>query len=559
MKLIRLKLNDSFRSLPEGFEVTFLPSDEIERAYDFAPYCLAGPNGSGKSNILEALASIFYHIDCMHLVYIPDNFACDEDNKDDKRFSSKISKPDAYELEYFITSPQDNSKLTHVVIEKSINSAPTIYIYNKENDIKEKVEEAIKKKELLPKYIIGYSSGENEILSLPFYKMRFVHFDEYKEKLTKELPYTGSPEGRLIYLDNQYYQAILLCNFLMQPLDMLEAFNEVVGFRSIKQFRVVIRQHFELDYHKEYLDELSPKDREIKDVEKIEFTRNIKDKIDNLKRCSTTHYYDPETESLYLDFWVNEVTREAFQFQYQTPLQLFQDLQVLLTLNLINIDEGIKSGVYNTESLYLNDKLAVPITNELVMRFNDYLIEKEGAGEIQSRSLSDGEHQFLHTIGLCLLFKDEPALFLLDEPETHLNPEWRANYISILKKSLETGSKEGEIKVTRDLLITSHSPFIISDSKRENVLVFSKEDDKVICKRPNFNTFGASANKITIRMFKRKKTIGNYSNSFLDEFKERVRNGENREEILNEALSTLGDSIDMTLFIDYLFNDKGEN
>src|ERR1019366_3620908 len=53
----------------------------------------------------------------------------------------------------------------------------------------------------LPTYILGYSSGHNEILSLPFLKMRFIHFDEYRERLTKDLDYDGRPEGRLIYLD----------------------------------------------------------------------------------------------------------------------------------------------------------------------------------------------------------------------------------------------------------------------------------------------------------------------------------------------------------------------
>ncbi|KEM52370.1 hypothetical protein AD47_5049, partial [Escherichia coli 6-319-05_S4_C3] len=36
---------------------------------------------------------------------------------------------------------------------------------------------------LLPQYVLGYSSGENEILSLPFFKMRFVQFDEYYNAL----------------------------------------------------------------------------------------------------------------------------------------------------------------------------------------------------------------------------------------------------------------------------------------------------------------------------------------------------------------------------------------
>ena len=56
-------------------------------------------------------------------------------------------------------------------------------------------------RQLMPDYILGYSSGENEILSLPFFKMRFVQFDEYWQALKQQLPYPGRPESRLVYLD----------------------------------------------------------------------------------------------------------------------------------------------------------------------------------------------------------------------------------------------------------------------------------------------------------------------------------------------------------------------
>ena len=63
---------------------------------------------------------------------------------------------------------------------------------------------------------------------------------------------------------------------------------------------------------------------------------------------------------------------------------------------------------------------------------------------------------------------------------------------------------------TPEILISSHSPFIVSDTKRNNVLIFEKDNNEIVnCKRPDFNTFGASVNKITMEVFGRKETIGN--------------------------------------------------
>ena len=55
---------------------------------------------------------------------------------------------------------------------------------------------------LLPEFVLAYSSGENEILSLPFFKMRFIQLDEYFDTLKQYLPYGEKPTSRQIYLDN---------------------------------------------------------------------------------------------------------------------------------------------------------------------------------------------------------------------------------------------------------------------------------------------------------------------------------------------------------------------
>ena len=61
--------------------------------------------------------------------------------------------------------------------------------------------------------------------------------------------------------------------------------------------------------------------------------------------------------------------------------------------------------------------------------------------------------------------------------------------------------------VTRKL-VTTHTPFLISDSRPEKVLVFDKTDDVVSVSRPDYNTLGASINKITMATFGKRETIG---------------------------------------------------
>jgi restriction system-associated AAA family ATPase len=240
----------------------------------------------------------------------------------------------------------------------------------------------------------------------------------------------------------------------------------------------------------------------------------------------------------------------------KSALNLFQAFQTLLTLNHYRVDDETKKELYQSGSLYVNETISTPASHERIMRFKEGSLVKQGVpATIYVKGLSDGEHQLLHTIGLCLLFRHEPALFLLDEPETHLNPDWRASYISTLRAALEADAATRN--VMREVLLTSHSPFIISDCQRENVLVFEKNaEGKVEWRDPGFNTFGASANAITINVFGRKETIGDYAYSKLDSFKQRLESGDSPDDLIREAGQELGDSVEKVLFINQAINKK---
>jgi restriction system-associated AAA family ATPase len=610
MKLLRLKITDpdGFRSLSCGFEHHFRTEwslhDELTAPNDFAPFVCAGPNGSGKSNLLEALAAIFYHMECIYLENLPDNFRYDkEDNR--KGFRGSKSLPDGFEIEY-LTKPQKlfevsgSSQKARVLIQKVPDESPKWWLLN-DADSDKPIEIKLERNDLrrlLPDFVLSYSSGENEILSLPFFKMRFVQFDEYWNALTRQLSYPGYPETRLAYLDSGFSQAILLCNLLFQHEATLQPFREDVGIEALREFRIVLRRSIELRpdqlaafasedenarqtlkdvvkgnpalhaetdelgnprYRLNLLYALEADERlqqEMRSEQETSATKyqNFDPAISRLKRCATLAYEDEANDTLVLDYRVNDATRQAFRENFDgSALALFQAFQVLLTLNLYAVSDVLKSELYTSTSHYVSETVPTLASDRRIMRFKFVRFTKQGVAEpMMLKELSDGEHQLLHTLGLCLLFRETNSLFLLDEPETHFNPDWRANFITRLRQCLP-----GNGEFAQEMLITTHTPFLISDSKADKVLVFSKDKTSgaVSISHPDYNTLGASINKITMNTFGKRETIGGYAQAMLEELRTRFeQGGEDRESLITEIQQQLGDSVEKMLLIKAILN-----
>jgi len=597
MKLLRLKLNSSFRSLPKGFELYFLRDFDYRDAFNFDPYILAGLNGSGKSNVLEALAYIFYHLDAIYLNNKP-NFFEDEESES-QGFNPKKSIVDAYELEYFIQLDMlvplgevDLGKdLAYVKITKQIGKRPVVEWLNEE---KYRTPEPLARaaiKSLLPAYIVGYASGNNETLSVPFLKSRLLQYDEYLNNLETRTFSNLTPESSLVYLDERYSKAILITVLLMWEDDhsiegVPQPFRDYIQLLDIDSFELIIR----LD--KEVVVNVSDEEGELMmplleniNLEQEHDSRFNLSYLERLRRCATVVYEKEEEidetiigenegfkrkRYLHLGYKVNEATKKAFRFHFdsdrfdysspQNSLKLFEFFQLLLSLDLSLFSENDKKTIYGSNNIFLADEMAVNLPeDERIFRIDDLKIKKKQLKEpILTKALSDGEHQFLHTLGLCLLFRNQRALFLFDEPETHFNPDWKAKFISSIRDCLP---QKGDYEkfIMREMLITTHSPFLISDSKMEYVLVFEKDEKTNKVKsalRPNFKTFGASINKIGIQIFKMPNTIGEFAASKLEEFKSELNNLNNKEELedlIRRTQNELGESVERTLFVNQIF------
>jgi len=585
MKLQRLKISSPFRSLvkekegdekTEPFEIQFRPPFEHgvseEDWQQFHPFCFAGLNGSGKSNVLEALANIFYHLDNCVNVNQPKNFEND--------FKSNKSSPDEYELEYFIVpkegvefvNEEDYSieKLWKVSIKKEANKNPVLKAkaYPFDENSKEEIPriihvirgELLLAKKYLPSLVIGYSSGENEILSIPFLKTRLLQYDEYEDALIGPRRYK-EPESSLIYIDYEMSQAVLLSNLIFyrkkedeensdnendDEKDVLRPIRKELKIRDIARFRMHLRNHkIETEqantsnFH--ILDPIISSENQHDDEDKI---------IDKFKNCATCYF--EKDGLLVLDFWVNDVTKEAFKVNFDNIFNLFQAFQLLYTLNYRFLDKYIKTDVYQSKGYYTDGKIPEPSPGEQVFYFLDYFVEKERDDgkiiELLVKNLSDGEQQFLHSLGICLMLKGRNALLLLDEPETHFNPDWRSKFIRTLKNSLELSNSNN---LMRDILITSHSPFIISDCFPDKVIVFEKGKQPVNARDINFRTYGTSIDIIMENIFKKNNTIGDLARSEIEQMEKEIANFESltEEEVLKykKEAEHLGDSMEKIL------------
>jgi restriction system-associated AAA family ATPase len=575
MKLLKLEIGDlpkekQFRSLHAGFKVEFhsLDNKGIKAMESFSPFCFAGLNGSGKSNVLEALAAIFYHLECCVAKFKPKTFGT--------HFRDYECNPDAFTLEYLIG--QHNSKpyalayFDKIIIKKELGKAPLMwrqsFPFTKEQELipvslepKKDLREpkAAEGKEYLPQIIVGYSSGENEILSLPFRKSRLINFDKYREDYIKGYKYE-EPENSLIYIDSEMSQAVLLACLLYEDEDTLKPIRKELGIVGLRSFRmnlniptIVIDKEKKISGH---------------------ILNHISAIVEDFKKCSSSWYEEEmrvidengiRWKVLTLDFFIDSNTIRAFKSNFSNSFDLFRVFQVLYELNSIQVSDDIKEEVYKSKGFYTDGKLPVGSPDENVFYFLDYLILKHIEGETEPRALllrefSDGEHQFLHTMGICLMLKDRKSILLLDEPETHFNPSWRAKFIKILNDSILAGNNKDNangnfnVHYLKDILLTSHSPFIISDCMPNNVIFFDRnaESKKIQARKASelgFNTYGTSVEIILDELFNYNQSIGDSSNEVLKQIDFQSIKSEEDVEKTKKLFSHLGESIEKDLVL----------
>jgi predicted ATPase len=392
-----------------------------------------GWNGTGKSNVLEALAIIFRDLITKQRTPAFAFKLAYRIGKDDETLHIHIdADPDRSGEPYKIHVATDAEAKGAGTLTPFIEGEPAISaLRGRLTKLNAFLAEDAKH---LPRYVFSYYSGES-------LRMQDV-FRPYLEAYDKRLR-NGEDPGlkRLFYALPVHSQFVLLA-FLIQQTDAVERFLvDHLGIdpaEGIESVLFVLRQ----PPWKSKAADGDPRFWNARGVVS-DFLYRLYDvalaPIEISRRVPVSLWNNETLQFKYL--YVKDIASLRRLVGEQQPADFFRDL----------------------ESTYVSE-----LIDEVRIRIRI----KENDGSVTFRELSEGERQLLTVLGLLRFTAEGESLFLLDEPDTHLNPRWCVDYI----KYLQTFAGESrDSQSSSHIILTTHNPLAIAELVKEQVQILYRE------------------------------------------------------------------------------------
>ena len=370
---------------------------------------ILGRNGAGKSNLIEVLVEIFRDLE-----------------------AGTVSGF-YYELEYLIRG-------WSVTIANNPDAKPRqqVLLDGSKISMKRFKDEA---DNLLPKYVFAYYSGWNKRLESLFDKPTKQLYERWK----KGGRHDNIPLRRLFFCRKDYSQLVLLAFFLMDANPEIKKFlRDYLKIENFDSALFVMHRPF--------------------------WRRSAKPTQNDIENGDPLFWYAKGAFQSFTDrLWRHalapikneEAVLQDFRERSEDQERLYLYVKDKTSLNeLIYPGEDETHFFSHLEGLYLCD----------LMDHVRVTVQHTNAGLIRFDQLSEGEQQLLTVLGLLQFTKGEESLFLLDEPDTHLNPAWTYEYLNLLEEQVVDKSSQ--------LLIASHNPLMIGGLKKEQVRLLRRREDE---------------------------------------------------------------------------------
>jgi predicted ATPase len=192
------------------------------------------------------------------------------------------------------------------------------------------------------------------------------------------------------------------------------------------------------------------------------------------------------------------------------------------------------------------------LLSEIISEVNIRVKVSSSKVPLTFRELSEGEQQLLTVLGLLKFTGGKDSLFLLDEPDTHLNPSWAVKYLKFLRDFVPNHQ-------TSHLLMVTHHPLAIAELEKEQVQVMWRDENNIVhAAEPYVAPRGIGFMSTLTEIFGLNTTLDLETQKLLDERNElrrilnRNTDQEDRLAILNDRLNRLGFSFENR---DPLYND----
>lgn len=545
MRLLRVELKGQYKGLNN-------------QAFDFNQangnvLALIGLNGSGKSQFLELVCESFAWLE--------------RAQREDFRVRSSLSFGVSIEYQIRAYLDPNNEESYRITINQSGKMECLAFTEGT-------WAECALGEVSLPQNIIGYTSGLNENLQRSFMKNTVQYYDVMsaraarRRRLAEDLDYNQilsvnnyylrrykgvfeAPDGQAnngdgysslrekdtkppltLFLDYDC-NSLLMASLAILPNDELDSlFPEVAYCRPIEI-------EFQYDLRGTAVEEDAVRDiRQLVKVVGVESVTGINDKTSDDEY--DLYELDYLAAKVSLDMTSPAIKTNLSETYYGIPLRLFEKLYKIQLLGVKNWQAHDKKnlrddGFVGNVKKPLKTKLPLAVTK---LRLSD----KDGV-IIDFDDLSDGEAQLVQVIAATRIFRDENTLFIYDEPETHLNPSWRTQFHSFLSKALNSN---GEHNPRTQVMLSTHSPFLVSSLHRNDVFKFSLNDNGMTSMEPvPSQTYGASFEVLIKQFFGLRSLI---SQTAVAEIKSILEAGDNAK--AREWIETnLGDSVEKSYLL----------
>jgi predicted ATPase len=394
-----------------------------------------GWNGTGKSNVLEALAIIFR--DLIAKKRIP-AFAF--------QLAYRMGVGDNLRQIYIDADP-DRAKdafLIRVTDARQIkqnNLTPSI-LGSGDNVGKAPQGEPIKltaflnaDAEYLPRYVFSYYSGESP-------RMQNVFEPYLKSYYTELLNSKVDPAPKRLFYALPVHSQFVLLAFLIQPdqevKDLLAKELGIDPENGIESVLFVLRE---------------PLWNSKEGDPRFWYARGLVQRfLDRLMKVSLA----PITikRKLKKSIWNKNTSEHEYKYLYVKDVE---------SLRALVGNQPANEFFRDLESTYVS---------ELIEEVRIRVRLKKNEDSVTFRELSEGEQQLLTVLGLLRFTAEDESLFLLDEPDTHLNPRWCVKYLSYLKSFVGKNSSGHD---DSHIVLTTHNPLAIAELVKEQVQILHRE------------------------------------------------------------------------------------
>jgi predicted ATPase len=288
--------------------------------------------------------------------------------------------------------------------------------------------------DVLPRFVFGYYSGPSNRLE--------EHFDAHQKRFyshlisTKQSPAESQKSlRRLFYTRLIHSQFVLLAFFLQNDAQLRTFLHDELRIEDLDSVLFVVHQ--------------PPWNSKDGDPRFWNARGEVADFLENLYKLALAPLriqqnvplgFRKKTKKEHLYLYIkNKDDLSSLTSNYPSPQSFFTAL----------------------ESTYISELIS-DVRIRVKVRGCD--------GSLTQRELSEGEQQLLLVLGLMRFTAEDESLFLLDEPDTHLNPAWSLKFTHLIDDAITH-------RQTIHTIMATHDPLVVAGLNREQVRILDKDDN----------------------------------------------------------------------------------